>query len=189
MTPYPVPVRTGRSATSVANRSMVPEEWRQTHNGNVFLNDENGALRIVPVPDDIFENGIPLYLQYNFPFTGSLPIAVDASDNIYTDDGALGTCAIFAQSYENAVTIGTISTKVAGGRTCGFSGDGGKAGNAEIGASVGQFAFDIAGNFYFTDTANNRVGRIDGATGMIDTIAGNGTPGYVGDGGPATLRT
>ena len=154
--------------------------------GNVFLNDENGALRIVPVPDDIFENGIPLYLQYNFPFTGSLPIAVDAEDNIYSYYGSSGTCAIFAQSYENAVTIGTISTKVAGGRTCGFSGDGGKAGNAEIGASVGQMTFDIAGNLYFTDAANNRVRRIDGATGIIHTIAGNGTVGSAGDGGPAT---
>ena len=95
--------------------------------GNVFLNDENGALRIVPVPDDIFENGIPLYLQYNFPFTGSLPIAVDASDNIYSYYGSSGSCVIFAQSYENAVTIEAVSTRVAGGRTCSFDGDGGKA--------------------------------------------------------------
>ena len=84
------------------------------------------------------------------------------------------------------MTIGTISTRVAGGRACGFSGDGGPAGNAEIGASVGQFAFDIAGNFYFTDTSNNRVRRIDAATGIIHTIAGNGTTGYSGDGGKAT---
>ena len=154
--------------------------------GNVFLNDANGALRIVPVPDDIFENGIPLYLQYNFPFTGNLPIAVDADDNIYSYFSVSGNCAIFAQSYENAVSIGTISTRVAGGRTCGFSGDGGRAGNAEIGASVGQMTFDIAGNFYFTDTNNNRVRRIDGATGIIHTIAGNGTAGSAGDGGPAT---
>ena len=51
---------------------------------------------------------------------------------------------------------------------------------------MGQFAFDIAGNFYFTDTNNNRVRRIDGATGIIHTIAGNGTVGSAGDGGPAT---
>jgi hypothetical protein len=154
--------------------------------GNVFLNDVNGALRIVPVADDIFENGIPLYLQYNFPFTGSLPLAVDANDNLYSYYSSEGNCVIFAQSYENAVTIGTISTRVAGGRICGFSGDGGQARNAEIGASVGQFAFDIAGNFYFTDTNNNRVRRIDGATGIIHTIAGIGTAGYTGDGGKAT---
>ena len=89
------------------------------------------------MPDDIFENAIPLYLQYNYPYTGSLPIAIDASDNIYSYYGSSGSCLIFAQSYENAVTIGTISTKVAGGRTCGFSGDGGQAGNAENRASVG----------------------------------------------------
>lgn len=155
--------------------------------GNVFLNDENGALRIVPVPDDIFENGIPLYLQYNFPFTGSLPIAVDGDDNLYSYyNDNVGDCVIFAQSYLNAVTVGIVSTKVAGGRACGFTGDGGQARNAEIGASVGQFAFDIAGNFYFTDTNNNRVRRIDGATGIIHTIAGSGTAGYTGDGGAAT---
>ena len=154
--------------------------------GNVFLNDENGAIRIVPVSDDIFEDGIPLYLQYDFPFAGSLPLAVDADDNLYSYYASGGACVIFGQSYYNAVTIGTISTKVAGGRTCGFSGDGGEAGNAEIGASVGQFAFDIAGNFYFTDTNNNRVRRIDVATGIIHTIAGIGTAGYSGDGGKAT---
>jgi len=154
--------------------------------GNVFLNDQNGALRIVPVPDDIFENAIPLYLAYDSPFTGSLPIAVDASDNIYSYYGSSGSCAIFGQSYYNAETTSNASTKVAGGRTCGFNGDGGQARNAEIGASVGQMAFDIAGNLYFTDTANNRVRRIDGATGIIDTIAGNGSAGQGGDGGPAT---
>jgi hypothetical protein len=157
--------------------------------GNVFLNDEGGAVRIVPVPDDIFENGIPLYLQYNYPIAGSLPLAVDAEDNLYSYYSALGNCAIFAQSYYDAETVGTISTRVAGGRTCGYSGDGGPAGNAEIGASVGQFAFDIAGNFYFTDTNNNRVRSVDGATGVIRTIAGNGTAGYSGDGGKATAAT
>lgn len=155
-------------------------------NGNVFLNDEFGALSIVPVPDDIFENAIPLYLPYNYPSTGSLPIAVDAGDNIYSYYGASGTCAIFAQSYYNAETIGAMSTKVAGGRTCGFSGDGGQARNAEINGAVGQMAFDVAGNFYFTDTANQRVRRIDYSTGIINTIAGTGTAGYTGDSGSAT---
>ena len=99
MTPDPVPVHTEQAAPSVANRSILPEAWRQTRYGNVFLNDEDGALRIVPVADDIFENGIPLYLQYNYPYTGSLPIAVDASDNIYSYYSDSGSCLIFAQSY------------------------------------------------------------------------------------------
>ena len=185
----PTPCAYGTSCDIGGQPFDSPGGMTTDPNGNVFLNDANGALRIVPVPGDIFEDGIPLYLQYNYPFTGSLPIAVDTDDNIYSYYSAGGSCVIFAQSYENAVNIGVVSTKVAGGRTCGFSGDSGQAGNAEIGASVGQFALDIAGNFYFTDTDNNRVRRIDANTGIISTIAGNGTAGYSGDGGAATSAT
>jgi hypothetical protein len=39
---------------------------------------------------------------------------------------------------------------------------------------------------YVTDFANQRVRKITVSTGIIQTVAGNGTPGYVGDGGPAT---
>jgi hypothetical protein len=75
---------------------------------------------------------------------------------------------------------------VAGGKTCGFSGDGGQARGAEMSTSVSQLTFDIAGNLYFSDTSNQRVRRIDASTGIITTIAGNGSVGYGGDGGPAT---
>src|SRR6185437_14740972 len=71
----------------------------------------------------------------------------------------------------------------------GFSGDGGRAGNAEISTSIGQIAFDVAGNMYFTDSGNQRVRRIDASTGIIRTIAGNGTAGYTGDNGQATSAT
>jgi hypothetical protein len=77
-------------------------------------------------------------------------------------------------------------TKIAGGRICGFSGDGGQATGAEIGNRIGQMAFDLAGNLYFADTANNRVRRIDNYTGIITTVAGNGAAGQSGNSGPAT---
>ena len=48
--------------------------------------------------------------------------------------------------------------------------------------AVGQMAFDAAGDLYFTDTNNQRVRRIDYNTGIIRTMAGNGTAGYTGDG-------
>ncbi|HVD02527.1 MAG TPA: Ig-like domain repeat protein, partial [Candidatus Dormibacteraeota bacterium] len=54
-------------------------------------------------------------------------------------------------------------------------------GNAEIGANVGQIAFDAAGDLYFTDTNNQRVRRIDYTTGIIRTIAGTGAAGYGAD--------
>jgi hypothetical protein len=43
-------------------------------------------------------------------------------------------------------------------------------------------AVDAAGNFYISDSSNNRIRRVDGHTGLISTVAGNGTPGYGGDG-------
>ena len=64
-----------------------------------------------------------------------------------------------------------------GGRNCGYGGDGGRAGNARIGSFVGQISFDLAGNLYFSDTYNQRVRRVDFNTGIIRTIAGNGTTG------------
>jgi hypothetical protein len=81
------------------------------------------------------------------------------------------------------------ATKIAGGSTCGFSGDGGKAGNAQLNKSVGQIAFDLAGNLYFTDTLNQRVRRIDEASNVIRTVAGSGNSGYSGDGGSALEST
>jgi len=45
---------------------------------------------------------------------------------------------------------------------------------------------DAAGNFYISDSSNNRIRRVDGQSTVITTVAGNGTPGYGGDGAVAT---
>ncbi len=79
------------------------------------------------------------------------------------------------------------ASRVAGGMTCGFSGDGGQARSAEISSNIGQIAFDVAGNLYFADAGNQRVRRIESATGIITTIAGNGTAGFAGEGTAATI--
>ncbi len=50
-------------------------------------------------------------------------------------------------------------------------------------------AVDLDGNIYIVDTGNNAVRRVDAVTGIITTLAGNGTSGYSGDGGPATAAT
>ncbi len=68
----------------------------------------------------------------------------------------------------------------------GFGGDNGPATAAQL---SGQYMinFDPAGsNLYIADNGNNRVRKIDIATGIITTIAGTGTGGSAGDGGPAT---
>jgi sugar lactone lactonase YvrE len=81
------------------------------------------------------------------------------------------------------MTDRTISTAVGTGEK-GFAGDGGPAAAALLNGPF-DVAFDSAGNLYFSDTFNHRIRRVDAATGIISTIAGNGEAGYSGDGGPA----
>jgi hypothetical protein len=127
-----------------------------------------------------------LYDPFPYQTNPSSAIAADSADNIYSMWFNGGECEIVRQTLTDAENVNVNFTKIVGGHICGFSGDNGQAGNAEIGAKVGQMAFDIAGNFYFSDSVNQRVRRIDAATGIITTIAGNGTAGYAGDGGQAT---
>jgi sugar lactone lactonase YvrE len=77
-----------------------------------------------------------------------------------------------------------ITTAVGTGEK-GFAGDGGPATEALLNGPF-DVCFDRAGNFYFSDTFNNRIRRVDASSGIITTIAGTGDKGYSGDGGPAT---
>src|SRR5439155_9526947 len=66
----------------------------------------------------------------------------------------------------------------------GFTGDGGPATSAELNEPNGV-AVDAMGNLLIGDTGNYRIRKIT-RDGVISTIAGNGQPGFSGDGGPAT---
>ena len=81
------------------------------------------------------------------------------------------------------LTTGIIST-IAGLSTAGFSGDGGPAINASFNTPLG-ICTDAADNIYIADNLNHRVRRIDAVTGIITTVAGNGTATFSGDGGAA----
>ena len=78
---------------------------------------------------------------------------------------------------------GTITT-VAGNGNGGYSGDGGPATSAELFEPYGVVV-DGAGNLYIADTINNSIRKVTPG-GTITTVAGDGTYGYSGDGGPAT---
>src|SRR4051812_48778340 len=73
---------------------------------------------------------------------------------------------------------------LAGSGQPGFGGDGGPASAALINEPFGVCR-GPDGTLFFCDTNNHRVRRIDGK-GVITTVAGSGTKGYAGDGGPAT---
>ena len=137
------------------------------------------------------------YFGLGYLFEGgnaSYPMAFDAANNLYYPfefppiAEGVAQCLIFGQNQaatEGAKT-GAQTWRAAGTGKCGFGGDGGPADGAEISSSVQGLAVDAAGNLYFSDTGNNRIRRIDAATGIIRTIAGNGAAAYGGDYGSAT---
>jgi sugar lactone lactonase YvrE len=77
-----------------------------------------------------------------------------------------------------------IITTVAGDGSFGFSGDGAVATDAQL-ALPTAVCTDPSGNIFISDENNRRIRKVDVATGFISTIAGNGTGGYSGDGGPS----
>jgi uncharacterized protein (TIGR03437 family) len=103
-------------------------------------------------------------------------LAADSAGNLFVAD--FGSNRI--RKIDADGTIGTV----AGDGTQDYSGDGGPAIDARL-SMPGTLAADQAGNLYIADRGNNRVRKVS-QDGTIGTIAGNGSPGYSGDGGPAT---
>jgi len=103
-------------------------------------------------------------------------VAVDSAGNLYIAD-------YYNYRIRRVTPSGIIST-VAGNGIPGFSGDGGPAAAAQLGSAPGV-AVDTAGNLYITDSSNARIRKVT-AAGVISTVAGDGTVGFAGDGGPAT---
>jgi sugar lactone lactonase YvrE len=124
-------------------------------------------------------------------------VAVDPAGNLLIADSdnnrVRAVAARTGTFYGVAMTAGDIYT-VAGGGTSGL-GDGGPATSAELGFPTG-LAVDAAGNLVVSDTADQRIRVVAVTTGTfygrpmtagdIYTVAGDGTFGFSGDGGPAT---
>ena len=125
----------------------------------------------------------------------------------YSGDGSLATSAQlnnpWGLAFDNAgnlliadagnriirkVTTNGIITTIAGTPgVYGYSGDGGQATAAQLGAPAG-ICVDPAGNIFFADPGKHVIRKI-ATNGIITTIAGTGTSGYNGNGGAATSAT
>jgi hypothetical protein len=149
-------------------------------------------------------NGRPGYTGDGGPATaarvGQPPggVAFDGSGNVVIADAGNNRIRVVPAAsgtfYGQAMTLAHIYT-VAGNGTTGFAGDGGLAASAELNAP-GAVTVDAAGNLVIADTHNNRIRVVPAASGTfygqamtagdIYTVAGTGSSGYSGDGGPAT---
>jgi sugar lactone lactonase YvrE len=78
-----------------------------------------------------------------------------------------------------------IITSLAGNGSIGYGGDNSAATGATLNYPAGV-AVDDSGNVYIADTDNSRIRKVNHTTGIITTIAGNGTSGFGGDGTAAT---
>jgi sugar lactone lactonase YvrE len=144
--------------------------------GDLFIADTaNGMIRAVNL-----NNG-----QINWIVSGAYdPVGLAAG---YVN-GEL--CLFFCESAAQEVWEVNFATntfaQVAGDGTAGYSGNGGSATSAELFWPTGLALDSTGSNLYIADTENNRIREVDLSTGIISTVAGNGTAGYTGDGSSAT---
>ncbi|MBC7554468.1 MAG: T9SS type A sorting domain-containing protein [Taibaiella sp.] len=177
---------TGDGGQATACKLLVPSGAAVDNAGNIYVIDCGGnKIRVVKASTGIIttfagtgaagvsgDGGPATAAKLNRP----MGVTVDASNNVYISD--------FGNNKIRKIDAATgIITTIGGTGVSGFSGDGGAARAAKIAGPMG-LCTDWVGNVYFADQNNNRIRKID-YTGIITTVAGNGTGGFGGDGGPS----
>jgi len=175
----------GDGGPATAARINSPRGVIMDGAGNLYIADRlNHRVRKVDIGGNITtvvgtgvagfsgDGGPAILAQLNEP-TG---LALDGAGNLYI-------IAEFNHRVRKVDTGGIITT-VAGTGVAGFSGDGGPATSARLNRA-NEIDIDGAGNLYISDQFNHRIRKVD-TGGIITTVAGIGTAGFSGDGGPAT---
>jgi Chitobiase/beta-hexosaminidase C-terminal domain/FG-GAP-like repeat/Bacterial Ig-like domain (group 3) len=155
--------------------------------GNLYFADsQNNVVRKVAAGTGVITTvagvGTYGYSGDNGPATNAqlgdpTGLAIDKAGNLYFADSG--------NSVVRKVASNGVITTIAGNGTAGSSGDGGPATSAEMYFPAGV-AVDNAGNLYIADYSYSVIREVSAKTGVITTVAGNGQPGYSGDGGAAT---
>jgi DNA-binding beta-propeller fold protein YncE len=180
-----------------ATRALLnqPKSVAVKADGTIYVADSrNARIKVIDssgVMDVIAGNG-----QRGFSGDGGLPLQASffmQESNENPEPGGSITLdtqgrLYIADTFNNRIRrldfgAGTVET-IAGNGTAGFGGDGGPATAAML-RRPRDLEIGPDGRLYIADTDNHRVRAVDLASGTIDTVAGNGTAGFGGDGGPA----
>lgn len=155
-------------------------------NCNIYIAD-GGNFRIRKINTSGIINTIAGIGTYGFSGDGAQATAaqfyylnnlyIDNNGNLYFTDGDVSGVYCRLRKINTAGIINTIA-----GDSLGYSGDGALAINAKINGRGA--AIDKYGNIFFADSDNNRI-RMINTNGIINTVVGNGTAGFSGDGGLA----
>jgi DNA-binding beta-propeller fold protein YncE len=100
-------------------------------------------------------------------------------------DGALYFCDLDNQRIRRLDPQTRRTSDVAGNGQRAYAGDGGPAAAGSLNMPH-EIAFDARGHMYIAERDNHVVRKVDGKTGVLSTLAGTGTAGFAGDGGPAS---
>ncbi|HTB06519.1 MAG TPA: T9SS type A sorting domain-containing protein, partial [Bacteroidia bacterium] len=180
----------GDGGVSTAAKVNQPSGVTIDASGNVYISDQSNArIRKIDASTQVITttagNG---FGSYGIGFYGDGKIATLA-ELAEPEDVAIDTVNTYIVDLNNQRirkvnnASGIINT-VCGNGSYGYNGDGISAASAELYDPTG-IAVDDSGNIYIADQGNQRVRKIYASTGIIATIAGNGTQGYTGDGGAA----
>ncbi len=176
----------GDGGPAILAQLNFPRGVTVDESGNLFITDTlNHRIRKVDsfgIITTVAGNGIPGFSGDGGPATsaqlsGPTNVILDTSGNLYIADSS--------NFRIRKVDSSGIITTVAGNGIQGYSGDGGPAILAEFNYPT-DVAVDKAGNLFVADDGSNNLRRIN-TSGIISTIAGDGTAGFGGDGGPAKL--
>ena len=162
--------------------------------GNVFIGDQsNNRIRKITASTSIIAT-IAGTGTAGFSGDGGQATAASIKNpvGIFLDSaGNLYFCDYGGYNVVRKITVSTgiISTIAGTGSTSGgYNGDNMQATAATLNYP-GDVGLDSAGNVYICDAYNNRVRKVDAATGMITTVVGTGAASSTGDGSAATSAT
>ena len=162
----------GDSGPASQSRLNRPRGAAFDRDGNLYVAD-SANHRIRRIGANGFISTLPGTGALNAP----LSVAVDSAGAIYIADTG--------NNLVRRLTPDGVLSTVAGTGVQGYAGDGGPAVSAALNAPV-AVAVDAGDRLLIADTFNHRVRRV-AANGVIETIAGDGAPGFSGDDGPAGL--